>query len=461
MAIYYVDSGATAGANNGTSKADAYLSVGSLPALTVSDQVFISHTHSESSAITILPGDTGQEIGVLPYLVSVDFSGSTPPVEADYTRGATIANTSGNLSFTSSGQWHGVIIQATVDITIQAGDEIVVLRDCGLFAGPDDDWLFSMNGNGKITLIDTVFGGTQNTSADNLGGMMVDTGEGSNVLMIGCSADSSLQWKDELVRVATRPGSVTMIGCDWSNWGTSAGTHTICGGTTEWGVTFIGCQFQTGATMASGASGISAQGAYRFIDCGLNNNTDQEQGEYWDYYHQIETYGGGQTNRAVYRSSGFTPPHQTNPISLRVTEPTAGNADPSHPTRIPLGIYNTATAATKTITVEFIAADGTSVDALDYTELWLEVLYYDNTGTLLRHEHNWESPIKSSPTAHAAGVGVGNWTLTNAETNRNSYKLALTTTGTIGQEGFIHVFVCVGDIGTNDAIYIDPMVTIS
>lgn len=464
MTVYYVDSGATGGSNNGTSRANAWLSIGSVPALIASDRVYISHTHSESSSTATMPGDGGANTGVLPRIYSVDFSGRsdpTEPTEADLTPGATIGNSTGNLSFAASAWWYGVKFNAAADITWNVNQEIVVMYDCDLFVGEDDDWNLVASGGGYIQLINCTFGGTTNSSADNLGGIMTDTGEGFRVFMLGCDADASLAWKDEFLKVGSRPGSVVMLGCDWSNWGTSATTHTINGGTNEADITVIACKFQTGATMASGITTLFNPGSWRFVDCGINNNTDQEQGEHWDLYHLIETYGGGQTNRAVYRTGGFTPEHQTNPISLRVTEHSAGDADPSHPTRIPLAIYNTSTGSTQTYTVEYIAADATSVDALDYTEMWLEIMYYDDAGTLLRVEDNMETPIKASPTAHAAGTGTGNWTLTDAATNRSSYKLAMTSTGTIAQKGFVRVNVVIGDMGTNDELFIDPMVTIS
>ena len=459
MQIYYVDSAAT-GAADGTTKTDAWTSINSVPTLNPGDQVFFSHTHSESASTSNMPGDGGARAVSLPELYSVDFTGSTPPVEADITKGATIGNTSGNLVFANSGIWQGFIFNAVIDIQFSLADEHLELYDCTLAVGLDDDWNMILSGNAHVILVNTVFAGTNNTSADNLGGLMIDSGESGHLLCIGCSADTSLQWKDELIKTTTRPGKWTFIGCDFSNWGSNSGTHTIIGGTMEADVHFIGCDFQSGASMLLGAGSMFQQGSVRFTGCGDNNNIDQEQTGYVDLWHVLESYGGGQSGKAGYRTSGFTPPHQTNPICIRVSE-NSTNASPTHPTRIPLSIYNTATAATKTLTVEFIAADGSAVDPLDYTEVWLEVLYYDDAGTLLTYESNRETLIKSTPTAHAAGVGTGSWTLTNAETNRTSYKLALTTAGTIAQEGIIHVNVVVGDIGGNDALYIDPMVTIT
>jgi hypothetical protein len=111
--------------------------------------------------------------------------------------------------------------------------------------------------------------------------------------------------------------------------------------------------------------------------------------------------------------------------------------------------------------VEIILAHATTVDPLDYTQTWLEVAYYDGTGTLLSFETSQEPPIQATPTALAAGVGTGNWTLTNAAATRGSYKVEHTTSGTVGQEGQMLAWLCIGDIGSNAEYFADPMATIT
>lgn len=197
------------------------------------------------------------------------------------------------------------------------------------------------------------------------------------------------------------------------------------------------------------------------IGCGENDNTSQEQYELHSARGTVSAWGGGIASRAVYHNNGFTPPHQANAISLRMLPKTA-QVNQDWPLRSPPIIaYNSATGATKTLTVEILLADASAVDPLDYTQVWLEVFYYAATGTLLKFETSKELRNKATPTNLPAGTGVANWTVTNAAANRGSYKVQLTTSQNVAQAGQIMAHVCVGDAGSNDQVFIDPLLTIT
>jgi hypothetical protein len=388
----------------------------------------------------------------------VDKTGSVPPDESDLLAGATITHSSSNLAFFASGYWWGVHFIATIDIQANLNNEFLWLDNCTLECGEDDDWNFILQGGSWVRVDNCTFksGGG---SGDNLGGIMSDSGESGRVWFNGCTWDSTCGFKTEIIKSLTRPQHLYFTGCDFSAYGASAASCKVIGGTIEGVVTMSGCKLPEGTTLSMGDD-VFTHGSVKLIGCGIDENTSQEQHWHKDLFGQVETYGGGISGKAVYRTNGFTPPHQTNPISLMMVE-ISSNTGLTSPFRIPIAIYNTATAATKTLAVEIILAHATTVDPLDYTQTWLEVAYYDGTGTLLSFETSQEPAIQATPTALAAGVGTGNWTLTDAAATRGSYKVELTTSGTIGQEGQMLVWLCIGDVGTNTEYFADPMATIT
>jgi hypothetical protein len=457
MAVIYVDDSRTGGSNNGTSWANAYLSISSVgAALNPGDQVFIASGHNESAAITV-PGDGGGK-GNVPQFYSVDTTGDpTPPDETDLLAGATIKQSSGNLIVSSSGKWWGVHFIGTIDVTFNLADEFVWMENCTVECGQDDDWNFTISSNSRVRFDKCTFksGGG---APDNLGGIMCDAGDAGDIYFYGCTWDSTCGNKIEIIKTLTRPTNMYFFGCDFSAYGASAASVKVIGGNIEGDILMSGCKLPEGTTLSMGDD-VFHSSSVKLVGCGIDENTSQEQHWHKDLYGQVETYGGGISGKAVYRTGGFTPPHQTNPISLLMTE--VSNTALTTPHRIPIAIYNTATAATKTLAVEIILAHATTVDQLDYTQTWLEVAYYDGTGTLLSFETSQEPPIQATPTALAAGVGTGNWTLTNAAATRGSYKVEHTTSGTVGQEGQMLAWLCIGDIGSNTEYFADPMATIT
>lgn len=109
MALVYVRSGAS-GANNGTSKTDAYTTLAAAFAGgAAGDTFYVASDHSEASgsALTLTPpGTAANPVSV----ICVNFAGSTPPVAADITTGASIT-TAGTFNLTFAGgyaYWQGV-----------------------------------------------------------------------------------------------------------------------------------------------------------------------------------------------------------------------------------------------------------------------------------------------------------------------------------------------------------------
>jgi hypothetical protein len=213
MAVIYVDDSRTGGSNNGTSWANAYLSISSVgAALNPGDQVFIASGHNESSAIAF-PGDNGSRINI-PQFYSVDTTGDpTPPDETDLLAGATIKHSSGNLTLSAAGKWWGVHFIATIDIQCNVNDELLWLENCTLECGLDDDWNFIIAGGAQARFDNCTFKGAG--SGDNLGGIMCDSGESGSVYFNGCTWDSTCGNKIEIIKNLARPQRLYFTGCDF------------------------------------------------------------------------------------------------------------------------------------------------------------------------------------------------------------------------------------------------------
>src|SRR5713226_1056390 len=107
MTDWYVDSAAT-GLNNGTSKANAWtdLNTGLSGTIQPGDRVFVNSTNNATYAVETqfsAPGSNNQAPALL---ISVNFAGATPPVDADYAPGAKFTTTgTGNHNLKFQNNW--------------------------------------------------------------------------------------------------------------------------------------------------------------------------------------------------------------------------------------------------------------------------------------------------------------------------------------------------------------------
>lgn len=122
MADIYYDAQAV-GANNGTSKADAYIAIASAAASAVpGDTVWISHT-----SIEVRTSGAGVSFDRIK-LISVDFSGSTPPVEADFLAGGFIGSAL-FLNMVFSGIFYARGVTFNAGAIMQLGSGFFVLEN--------------------------------------------------------------------------------------------------------------------------------------------------------------------------------------------------------------------------------------------------------------------------------------------------------------------------------------------
>ena len=123
MPNVYYDAQAIAGANNGTSKLDAFTTLmAALLATGLNDLIWRSHTSIEAIGTIAYPC-SGQKV------ITVDFSGSTPPVAADVTQGGLI-DSSGTIQFngTTPLYFYGVNFEIQLRMNILVSNLIVTIE---------------------------------------------------------------------------------------------------------------------------------------------------------------------------------------------------------------------------------------------------------------------------------------------------------------------------------------------
>ena len=175
MAIIYVDSNA-GGANDGTSFADAFLSLASVSA-SIGDTVLVASDHSESLSSFLVMGDGTQSMDWVD-IISVNSSTEV------YETGASITNSS-NISFRNVRIW-GLTISMSTLLSGGSGQKIFFI-DCEItFAlstlGPDGPF-YSHNTDFIHTGTISIFR-NPNGHAEIYGGSVVSSGSGTGDALV-------------------------------------------------------------------------------------------------------------------------------------------------------------------------------------------------------------------------------------------------------------------------------------
>lgn len=459
MTIYYV---ASDGDNSdGLTWAKAFTTIGGPTTYAGGDVVYVDKTFQETVSGDMPGADGGYELPVRFYCV--DRTGDPePPDETDYSPQTTqyVIDSAGSLSFNQDGAvWHGFYFKATTFITLNAGGVStgpVSQIDCTFEVGQDYYcFIFSAFRGGG--LINPTFKGAGGAT-DNHARISFTGSTGSTVYCIvgGDFNDATNDYQINIFASAAASVGLDFIGCDFQDYGSLAagvGIHNT--GNVSLTARFIGCYLPTN-NWAYTSMSSTGRGRIEFLGC--DDGADQETDTIRAWNGELDTWGAGIASRAVYRTDGFKRKDQSNAQCWRIDSTT--KMDYGSPFKLfPIATYNDTTGSTRKVTVEYLLGDASATDDLDYTEMWLEVSYFDDAGTLLTVEDNRESPdLQATPTSHATSTEA--WTTTDAESSTAKRKMEITTSGTVAQEGFITVNVYVAGIGTNDSIYIDPLGTV-
>lgn len=460
MTDKYVDS-AAGGTASGDDWTNAYTTIGAYPGPSAgTDRVFIASGHTCTSDTT-WPGLTGGD-GPLPISISVDKTGSVPPVNADILAGANLTENGNDWLLTSAIYMEAITLTSGRFVSVGGTNSNVITKDCIYKVGLDDAFQFGGT-SGFCVHYNLTFDSSDTSVGNNSGGISANYNNGGAThVFYGGTCATDLQYRDFILQSLTVGNTFIFNGTDFSQWGVTGGTVNLVNGTTlESTVIFNNCKFPHSITFSMpGTAAVQGQGRIECWGCGSLNNTDQEQMFIHDQWGTAEAWGGGLANRAVYRTTnGATPPHQTTPISWRA-EITSRCGITQGFWLPPLYKYYSTTGATKTITVHYLVEDATTAVALDDSQLELLIEYYSATGVLMGYERTHSGVLSTlgGETNHASG---DSWTTTDALSSTLNLKITHTTASNIAQEGFIKVTPIIYDIGTNDAIYIDPIMEIS
>jgi len=221
---WYVDSAAV-GTNAGTSKANAWTDMNTGLGGTVQngDRIFVNSTsvcNYTAETQFSAPGSGNQAIVLL---ISCSFAGSTPPVDADYTFGATFQTTgTGSRNLKWNNNWYikgckliaGITATDTAQIRIGNGfNATQIYEDCQFELDATGAASISMNesGTSDITLIRPLFKFTQTTHfITQLGQIFINGGS----WISGSSAPTNLFTNDNS---GNSGGIARIIGHDFTN----------------------------------------------------------------------------------------------------------------------------------------------------------------------------------------------------------------------------------------------------
>lgn len=431
MTDRYVDS-AAGGANDGTSKTDAFTTLSAaLTAAAAGDRIFVSHTNAESTAGSITLTSAGT-IDNYVQIFSVDFAGSTPPVHADITAGAVVATGAGayNITFAGFAISRGIDYRAgvggssTVTITNTTAAFGWDFEDCQLY-------LASSGGSSNIS-----FGGSiavshlirwkNVTLRFSAVGQFVSCISGVlQWLGGGVSADGSAP--TTLFSSMDRLTRIYLEGVDLSHMGSG---KTIVGHAGANG-SVIARRCKLGASVTKTVTPTNHLKRSMFLNC--NSGDVNYDNSILDYYGEMTV------ETTIVLTGGAS--DGTTPIAHKIV--TTANAAPETPFRsMPIEFWNETLSAI-TITIQGIWGGGAVPDD---DEIWLEADYLGTSGFPISSRiSDRMASLLSTPAGQAAGSGTWGGSTT---------KFALSVTLTPAEKGLITLNVMAG--AASSTFYYDP-----
>ena len=402
---------------------DSYTDAITYNTLVSSDFICLSDASDERGAATVTY-DTTVECYVLTVSDTNCDQASTGGIIGTTSAGAY------DCSINSGDAYHGVDVYAgrTIYHTNAASDNLS-LKKCNLYIGNFGAGYIQVNGNYRSFVYKNVSATFANaiTRGIYMAGLaqtiMWDGGTitfpaASSLALLNPNGDSNIiDFRN--VKVVNNDVIVQL----------SANANTFIG-------QFHNCTFPSGVTLLSGI--INDNKSYlEFYNSDIGNVYNIFTGYYYT--------GNVLTDTGIYHSATYD---GTNYYSFRAQPNT--NVSIFRPLKIKVGEIVADCSTAKTFTVKIARDDSTT--ALTDAEVWLEVVYPDDTTTQSFAETDRNSDIWAAGTAQTSGSG---WTgLTG------SYKeqeLAVTTTIT-GKNGVCEVYAY---LAVDIDVYIDPVITVS
>lgn len=427
MANWYVDSAAT-GANDGTSKTDAWTSITSAPAgIAAGDTVFVSHTHSQDTSFSTLTWPDNTRV------ISLNFGTDA------YQKGALVNNTFS--SYTISSNLSNRVFFNGMDFRIGGGSTRILTLGKGRVVFVDCDIRLLGTGTCLSTAVDTagarillkscsIYAGsavTQIFSASNgsvrvTGGAVID----APAISLFINAQSGVDFKADNFDMSVLPSTV--------NLAAGSNVNAIC--------VFTNCRTPTSWTGAPNSSALAQAQNVSMFNC---DNADT------NYKLWIEGYAGSiRDETTLVRTGGAT--DGTTAIAWKMVSNANANEPLSRLVSPEMAIWNETTGASKTVTVEILHDSST---ALTDAEIWLEVDYLGTSGVPLGvRASDQRATIMTTPADQASSSAT--WTTTGMS-NPNKQKLEVTFTPQ--EKGFFVGRVALA--ATSKTVYVDPELAVS
>jgi hypothetical protein len=376
--------------------------------------------------------------------ISVDKTGSPePPNNTDILAGAAITASSTDINISSSCYLEGITFTALRNINVNLAVETCITKDCTFETGQDDSYNAAGTSSRWINYNATLDG--DGTVGDNAGGFNSTNGAGGSLIQFfgGQTTATGLQNKQDIIIGGAIGNTWEFYEFDFTNWGVNTNTAINNAATNEAKWKFFNCKFPHGATsFGLGTSIVNGQGRIECYGCGLVDNTSQEQGLIHDQYGDMEVWG------------------QTNPISWNCTVTSRCGLTNGF-VLSPMMKYYSTTGSTITVTIHYLLEDATAVDPLDDSQIVMHIEYYDATGVLMGHEDTFSGVLSTLGGETNHSTSGASWTTTDAAANTGAYSFSHTTASTLAQEGFVRATLEIKDLGTNDSIFIDPIMVIT
>jgi hypothetical protein len=322
--------------------------------IAVGDRCFISSDHAQTQASALQIGLNATSLTATLYM-SVNKTGSVPPVPADYLAGASCATTGANsITIEGGARWRGVTFSSGASIRFVSGIlRPVWLRDCALVL--NNATAGSIIGpNSSMGLI------WQNTTVQfGAAGQHIEPAPGSSPCAFDWYGSGSAVVGGTLpttlfTQAANSPALATIRGVDLSALGSGNNlvSFTSSGSCPATRYTFTNCKLGSGVSVITGSQTTGLGSVVELINCDdANTNYRCER--------HCSPQGDVTTETTITRTGGANDGTTT---FARKMVSTTSIAEFNMPLEgIPMDAWNTATGGAQTATVEIISS-GTLTD---------------------------------------------------------------------------------------------------
>lgn len=443
MVTKYVDSGNGSPSAPYESLATAATTIETIDALGLSagDVVLVRSDHSEDSGAT----DWAFAVGVR--LATIDASEN---YELMTTSVGSKTGTSADVTFTY-GTWEGFYFTSVDLFRFAASDIENVFRDC-TFELTNTGNYFSPVGDGrKVVFINCTF--IQDAS-NTTTGMINPAADAQLWNFYGCTFTGTLSRL--LFNVSSRSNVFNFYGCDFSGYGDTATTFQWSNTDTdgEAHVNFVNC--------------ISPDRAITYPVLGFNqiyDLTGVDPDHPWNRERHVRV-GYMITTSTIYKTGGMALPDPTTNFSWQIISNTElATANNIHIFEAPIIWEWNDDTTNKNASIEVLLQDTGTVTTPTQWDMGIYMFALGSATTPLWSAYEdvfpqvGDNADGTPPSWSESGTNGNGWTGWTG--NAKAFTITLPATQTIGRKGQVGVIFWCRNLAGNDALYLNPQVTLS